>query len=40
MTKFIGSSKLCEELLRLMYKIHKKTEPKQTENVKKETLKE
>ena len=25
MTKFIGSSKLREELLRLMYKIHKKS---------------
>lgn len=35
MTKFIGSSKLREELLRLMYKIHKKSGAKREENVKK-----
>ena len=34
MTKFIGSSKLCEELLRLMYKIHKKYGTNRTKNVK------
>ena len=35
MTKFIGSSKLCEELLRLMYKIHKKYWASKAKNVKK-----
>lgn len=35
MTKFIGSSKLREELLRLMYKIHKKSGVNRGENVKK-----
>ncbi len=35
MTKFIGNSKLCEELLRVMYKIYKESEQNQTENVKK-----
>ncbi len=35
MTKFIGSSKLREELLRLMYKIHKKIGQNRTKNVKK-----
>ncbi|GEM_PF-2514879 len=35
MTKFIGNSKLWEELLRLMYKIHKKSGRNQIENVKK-----
>ena len=35
MTKFIGSSKLCEESLRLMYKIHKKSGANREENVKK-----
>ena len=35
MTKFIGSSKLCEESLRLMYKIHKKIRANTAKNVKK-----
>ena len=35
MTKFIESSKLREELLRLMYKIYKKSRANREENVKK-----
>lgn len=35
MTKFIGSSKLRKELLRLMYKIHKKIMANTAKNVKK-----
>ena len=34
MTKFIGSSKLREELLRLMYKINKKSKAHGAKNVK------
>ena len=35
MTKFIGNSKLCEELLRLVYKTHKKYWAHVAKNVKK-----
>ena len=35
MTKFIGNSKLREELLRLMHKMHKRIRENRMENVKK-----